>query len=109
MTHSMYCPNPLCQARNPVNQRSCQNCGTHIPYHYLWVGNFREIAPLAVNQLFDSRYLILENQVLLDTKPNQSGKFIQEMDEWAIRYAELFPYRQHVPQIYSYIVLSTSA
>jgi protein phosphatase len=104
----MYCPNPLCQARNPVNQRSCQNCGTHIPYHYLWVGNFREIAPLAVNQLFDSRYLILENQVLLDTKPNQSGKFIQEMDEWAIRYAELFPYRQHVPQIYSYIEIIQS-
>lgn len=103
MTHSIYCPNPLCQVPNPVQRQSCQNCGTHIPYHYLWLPNLKKIQPSAANRLFEDRYLILANQIVLDTKPSQVGKFIQEMDEWAIRHAELFPHRQHVPQIYSYI------
>jgi protein phosphatase len=53
--------------------------------------------------LITDRYLVLQPQILLDTKPSHTPCFISEVDDLAIRYAELFPYRSQIPQIYGYI------
>ncbi|MBE9030335.1 serine/threonine-protein phosphatase [filamentous cyanobacterium LEGE 11480] len=103
MAQSIYCPNPLCQAANPVEHRSCQTCKTAIPHHYLWLPNSRGIAGKQSGDLVDERYLILRSQVVLDTKPSNVPLFVEEIDNWAIRYAELFPYKAHIPQIYGYL------
>jgi serine/threonine protein phosphatase PrpC len=55
------------------------------------------------NELVSDRYLIIKPQILLDTKPSHTPIFIHEVDDLATRYAELFPYRSQVPQIYGYI------
>jgi protein phosphatase len=103
--HSIYCPNPLCQAENSVEQRSCQACGTTIPHHYLWLPNPAGMAGSKTGELIVDRYLVLKPQILLDTKPSHTPIFINEVDDQAIRYAELFPYRSQIPQIYGYIQL----
>jgi protein phosphatase len=54
-------------------------------------------------ELIVDRYLVLKPQILLDTKPSHTPIFINEVDDLAIRYAELFPYRSQIPQIYGYI------
>ncbi len=54
-------------------------------------------------ELVSDRYLIIKPQILLDTKPSNPPIFMHEVDDLAMRYAELFPYRSQVPQIYGYI------
>jgi protein phosphatase len=54
-------------------------------------------------ELVNDRYLIIQPQILLDTKPSHTPVFIHEVDDLATRYAELFPYRSQIPQIYGYI------
>jgi protein phosphatase len=103
MAHSIYCPNPLCQAENSVEQRSCQVCGTAIPHHYLWLPNVAGMNGGKPGGLVNDRYLIVKPQILLDTKPSHTPLFIHEVDDVATRYAELFPYRSQIPQIYGYV------
>jgi protein phosphatase len=61
------------------------------------------MANKATGELIVDRYLVLAPQIVLDTKPSHTPIFIHEVDDLAIRYAELFPYRSQVPQIYGYI------
>ncbi len=54
-------------------------------------------------ELVNDRYLIIQPQILLDTKPSHTPIFIHEVNDLAMRYAELFPYRSQIAQIYGYI------
>lgn len=102
MGHSVYCPNPLCQATNSIGQRSCKNCGTNIPHHYLWIPNHQGTSDRSIGDLIDDRYLITAQQIVLDTKPSHIQVFTEDVNDIAIRYAELFPYKSNIPQIYAY-------
>jgi protein phosphatase len=97
---TLYCPNELCQAPNPLTHKFCQRCSTPLPKRYLWaVADGMSLAH--PGELLADRYLVISKSVLLDTKPG----FLPETPEvdslQIIRpYLRLFPYRLHVPQVY---------
>lgn len=103
MSHPIYCPNPLCQADNPVERRLCQTCGSAIPHRYLWLPDITGMGNTEAGTLLNGRYLVIQPQILLDTKPGQTPLFTERLDDWAIRYAELFTHQNHIPQIYGYL------
>lgn len=104
MTESMatiQCSNPECQTPNPLKNKVCEQCKTPLLKRYLrplgdWVNAFN------VGQLIDERYLLKSNQVILDTLPGVPPKFTEDIPEPIRKYLRLFPYRCHLPQIYSY-------
>ncbi|MDY6900784.1 MAG: protein phosphatase 2C domain-containing protein [Cyanobacteriota bacterium] len=104
---TLYCPNELCQAANPLTHKFCQRCSTPLPKRYLWavadslvVGNSGE--------LLQERYLIIEHNVLLDTKPGILPEIPEQQKLDDIKsYLRLIPYRLHVPQVYGLLSLDT--
>jgi protein phosphatase len=104
---TLYCPNELCQAANPLTHKFCQRCSTPLPKRYLWavaeqagVGNSGE--------LLQERYLIIEQNVLLDTKPGILPQIPEQQKLDDIKsYLRLIPYRLHVPQVYGLLSLNT--
>jgi protein phosphatase len=103
---TLYCPNELCQAPNPLTHKFCQQCRTPIPKRYLWmvrdgenVGNSGEILA--------DRYLVVSQSVLLDTKPGFTHEAPGLENLESIRpYLRLIPYRLHVPQVYGVLQLA---
>jgi protein phosphatase len=95
------CPNPNCQAANAVGDDQCNECGMIIPHRYLWItsNNGKIYQP---NELIADRYLVIQSGVVLDTKPHESPLFPEEIDEESTYYAELFPYRNQVSQIFGF-------
>jgi len=65
---TLYCPNELCQAANPLTHKFCQRCSTPLPKRYLWVvGDSLSIG--STGEILADRYLIINQSVVLDTKP----------------------------------------
>ncbi len=102
---TLYCPNELCQAANPLTHKFCQRCSTPLPKRYLWavadnsVGNSGE--------LLQERYLIIKHNVLLDTKPGILPQIPEQQKLDDIKsYLRLIPYRLHVPQVYGLLSLN---
>jgi serine/threonine protein phosphatase PrpC len=56
-----------------------------------------------VGTLLDSRYLIVQSRILLDTKPGNPPLFTKGLNQLARHYAELFSYKAYIPQIYGYL------
>ncbi|MDJ0510648.1 MAG: protein phosphatase 2C domain-containing protein [Crocosphaera sp.] len=110
MTESMatiQCSNPECQTANPLENKVCEQCGTPLLKQYLrplgdWVNAFNE------GQFIDKRYLLKSNQVILDTLPGVPPEFTEDIPEKIRKYLRLFPYRCHLPQIYTYYSLPRS-
>jgi protein phosphatase len=101
---TIQCPNPTCQASNPLTDESCQKCGAHIPRRYLRaMGDWFKVYHLG--ELLENRYLIKNKdfRVVLDTKPGLHPEAPDEMPARLLYYLKLFPYRLHIPHIYSYI------
>jgi protein phosphatase len=98
----IYCQNALCQASNKRGRLSCERCGNHIPHRYLWVLDPKALKGKNPGDLLADRYYYLHSQILLDTKPSHIPLFPSEIDETAVRYAEMFRYRNNVPQIYGF-------
>ncbi len=102
---TLYCPNELCQAPNPLTHKFCQQCRTPLPKRYVWavgdegsVGNSGEILA--------DRYLVIRQSLLLDTKPGLVPQ-APELESQAISpYLRLIPYRLHIPQLYGVLPLT---
>jgi protein phosphatase len=97
------CPNPECQAPNPVSQNFCAHCRTAIPKVYLWtVGE--DASSLKVGQtLANNRYIVVNSRVLLDTKPGWQPESVDKAPEYITPYLRLVGYRPHIPQVYGSI------
>jgi protein phosphatase len=103
---TLYCPNEICQAPNPLTHNFCQRCSTPLPKRFLWavadglnLGN--------PGQILATRYLVIDKSIILDTKPGFLPQTPDPEKLQAIRpYLRLIPYRLHVPQVYG--VLSVS-
>jgi protein phosphatase len=103
---NLYCPNELCQAPNPLTHKFCQRCSTSLPKRFLWavadglnLGNPGEILA--------TRYLVIDKNILLDTKPGYLPQIPDSEKLQSIRpYLRLIPYRLHVPQVYGVVSLS---
>jgi protein phosphatase len=96
---TLYCPNELCQAPNPLNHKFCQQCRTPLR-RYLWVE--REGLNVAKpGEILAERYLVINKSVVLDTKPGLLPQMPQLENLQAIKaYLRLIPYRLHTPQVY---------
>ncbi|MBW4617085.1 MAG: protein phosphatase 2C domain-containing protein [Desmonostoc vinosum HA7617-LM4] len=97
---TLFCPNENCQAANPLTHKFCQRCSTSLPKIYLWA----VVDDLSVGKPGESladRYLIINQSLLLDTKPGFLPQ-PSELDNLQIvrTYLRLIPYRLHVPQVY---------
>ena len=97
------CPNPECQAPNIVSHNFCAHCRTAIPKIYLRViGD--DAANLKVGQMLaNNRYLVVDRQVLLDTKPGWQPEGGDQVPEDIVPYLRLIGHRPHIPQVYGSI------
>ncbi|MBD2609139.1 protein phosphatase 2C domain-containing protein [Scytonema hofmannii FACHB-248] len=104
---TLYCPNELCQAPNPLTHKFCQQCRTPLPKRYLWVVGDGESVGNSGETLAD-RYLVINESVLLDTKPAFAHDTPGLENFQSIRpYLRLIPYRLHVPQVYGVLQLAS--
>jgi protein phosphatase len=99
----MYCPNPLCQTGNERGKLCCDRCDTAIPHRYLWLTDPEPLGNKQRGDLISDRYCWIDHQILLDTKPNDSPIFPDKIDDVLVRYAELFPFRINIPQVYGFL------
>ncbi|MDJ0598692.1 MAG: serine/threonine-protein phosphatase [Crocosphaera sp.] len=98
---TIQCSNPECQTINASENRVCEKCETPLLKRYLrplgdWVKSLEE------GQWVDERYLVISHQVVLDSQPAISPEFSEDIPEKIRKYLRLFPYRLHLPQIYTY-------
>jgi serine/threonine protein phosphatase PrpC len=102
------CPNPTCQAPNPLSHNFCQKCRTPLPKFYLWaLGDGTDAYP--VGKLIADRYLVKDRRILLDTKPGLLPQTTETIPEAIVPYLKLFPYQPHTPQIYGLLTLGDSS
>ncbi len=98
---TIQCSNPECQTINSLQNLVCKKCETPLLKRYLRpLGDWVE--SLEMGQLIDERYLLIDYQVVLDTKPGIPPEFSENIPEKIRKYLRLFPYRLHLPQIYTY-------
>jgi protein phosphatase len=102
------CQNPECQAPNPASHNFCAHCRTAIPKVYLWtVGE--DASSLKIGQtLANNRYVVVNNRVLLDTKPGWQPEVVERVPEFITPYLRLIGHRPHVPQVYGSIAYNRS-
>lgn len=98
------CPNLRCRAANLEGDRVCQTCGTSIPLRYLWVANSQSNPYKAGDKILD-RYLFKTPQVVLDTHPGLPISSAFDITDSVLPYLKLFPFRLHLPQLYSLLKL----
>ncbi|PZD73701.1 Serine/threonine phosphatase stp [Acaryochloris thomasi RCC1774] len=96
---TLYCPNPRCQAKNTELDPQCQECGSALPKRYLWVMGL-DGKP---GETLADRYAFRGPNVVLDTQINLPLKLNTDLPNGLIPYLKLFPYRLHVPQLYTVI------
>ncbi|MDJ0660482.1 MAG: serine/threonine-protein phosphatase [Crocosphaera sp.] len=98
---TIQCSNPECQTINPLENLVCEQCETPLLKRYLRpLGDW--VKSLEVGQLVDERYVLLSHQAVLDSKPGIPPEFSEDIPEKIRKYLRLFPYRLHLPQIYTY-------
>lgn len=96
---TLYCPNPKCQAKNTELDPVCQECGSALPKRYLWViGSTGK-----PGETLTDRYVFRGPQVVVDTQTSLPVKLTTDLPNGLIPYLKLFPYRLHVPQLYTVI------
>ncbi|BBD61567.1 hypothetical protein NIES2109_43950 [Nostoc sp. HK-01] len=102
---TLYCPNELCQAANPLTHKFCQRCSTPLPKRYLWVvGDVLNVG--SPGEILADRYLVLNKSVVLDTKPGLLPQGLETEKVQTIRaYLRLIPYSLHIPQVYGVLSL----
>ncbi|MBD2437076.1 PP2C family serine/threonine-protein phosphatase [Nostoc sp. FACHB-110] len=102
---TLYCPNELCQAANPLTHKFCQRCSTPIPKRYLWaMGDGLNVG--SPGEILADRYLVINKSVVLDTKPGLLPQGLEIENLQTIRaYLRLIPYRLHIPQVYGVLPL----
>lgn len=93
------CSNTRCQAPNPQSNKFCQQCRTPLLRRYLWAIGEKS-SDFQAGELIDDRYLVVSQQVFLDTKPAIPPETPQEIPQNIAPYLRLSPHSLHIPQIY---------
>jgi protein phosphatase len=102
---TLYCPNELCQAPNPLTHKFCQQCRTPLR-RYLWVEK-EGLNVAKPGEILAERYLVINKSVVLDTKPGLLPQMPELESLQAIKaYLRLIPYRLHIPQVYGILPLT---
>jgi len=96
---TLHCPNYRCQAANPSTNTFCQNCRTPLQRRYLWVlGSGIEAYP--PESVIANRYVLVQERIVLDTKPATPPDTPPDIPEALLPYLRLSPYRLHIPQVF---------
>ena len=101
MSH-IHCINPQCNATNSVDESICQECNTPTTRRYLWVMD-GEAQCFEIQTLIDDRFYVINDKVVLDTKPQKIPTFGDDIPSEIIPYQRLFTQKLHLPQVYSAI------
>jgi protein phosphatase len=102
------CPNLRCRAANSEEASVCKVCGTSIPRRYLWVMGARSTpTPYQTGDMLLDRYLFKGSQVVLDTQPGLPLSSAFDITDDVLPYLKLFPFRLHIPQLYSLLKIET--
>ncbi len=96
------CPNVRCQAVNKLDSNFCQVCGTPLLRRYLWMVGVT-MTPQRIGETIDSRYLVVQPRLLLDTKPATSPETPENFPPEIGNYLQLFSQRLHIPQVYGLV------
>lgn len=102
------CPNPECQAPNILSHNFCAHCRTAVPKVYLWAIGEDAQSLKAGQMLANNRYLVVNRQVLLDTKPGWQPEGTDRVADDIIPYLRLIGHRPHIPQVYGSIPFNRS-
>ncbi|ERT07688.1 phosphatase 2C family protein [Lyngbya aestuarii BL J] len=74
----------------------------HMPKHYLLAVG-KGIETLPTGTLIADRYLLRQNCIVVDTRPEQFPEIPEGIPEEIAAYLRLFPYRLHLPVVYGLI------
>jgi protein phosphatase len=96
----IYCPNLKCRTANREGERLCKQCGASLPQRYLWVVGTKSAANPVERSLL-GRYLFRGPQVVIDTQPGIPLSSSFDVSDEILPYLKLFPFRLHLPQVYS--------
>ncbi len=96
----IYCPNLKCRAASPEGANVCQKCGARLPNRYLWVLGLEPDANSVKDTLVD-RYRYRGPQVVVDMQPGIPLASSFDITDDILPYLKLFPWRLHLPQVYS--------
>ncbi len=96
---TLYCPNLKCRAKNTELDPFCQTCGTALPKRYLWVIG----ATGKAGETLEDRYVFRGPRVVLDTQVGLPLKLAADLPTSLVPYLKLFPFRLHLPQLYTVI------
>jgi protein phosphatase len=96
----IYCPNLKCRTANPEGATVCQQCGARLPNRYLWVLGLEPDANRVKDSLVD-RYRFRGPQVVIDMQPGIPLASSFDITDDILPYLKLFPWRLHLPQVYS--------
>ncbi|WP_299409047.1 protein phosphatase 2C domain-containing protein [Acaryochloris sp. IP29b_bin.148] len=103
----LHCPNIRCRAVNTDRDQFCQKCGTYLPKRFLWVVGSRADL-FQVGDTLAERFLFRGPRVVFDTQPGLPLKMDVELPDTLVPYLKLFPYRLHIPQIYTLLALEAA-
>jgi protein phosphatase len=103
----IYCPNLKCRTANREGERLCKQCGTSLPQRYLWVVGTKSAADPVKSSLL-GRYLFRGPQVVIDTQPGIPLASSFDVTDDILPYLKLFPFRLHLPQVYSLLTIESS-
>jgi protein phosphatase len=102
------CQNFECQAPNPVSHNFCAHCRTAIPKIYLWaVGEDAQNLKMG-QMLANNRYIVVNDRVLLDTKPGWQPEVVERVPDHIAPYLRSIGHRPHIPQVYGSIPFTRS-
>ncbi|MBE9222901.1 serine/threonine-protein phosphatase [Cyanobacterium stanieri LEGE 03274] len=106
MVH-IHCINPQCNATNSLGDGICGECNSPTVRRYLWVMG-GEVQGFEGQTLIDDRFYVINDHVVLDTKPQKVPSFPDHVPSSIVPYQRLFPQRLHVPQVYGAIATANS-
>ncbi|MEB3295103.1 MAG: PP2C family serine/threonine-protein phosphatase [Synechococcales bacterium] len=97
----IYCTHPHCdRPENGIGAKVCANCGTPIPYQYLWA---IEAAHIPIGSIVGGqRYQVVAPQLWLDLQPGLTPLMPDQMPEALLPYLHLYSQRLHLPGLYGF-------
>lgn len=101
---TLHCPNTRCQVSNPQSNKFCKKCRTPLLRRYLWAVG-QGIDAYQPGDFIAGRYLLVQQQILLDTQPATPPDMPQEIPKGITPYLKLSPYGLHIPQVYGRLAL----
>lgn len=93
------CPNPKCEAPNALDNHFCQKCKTYVPRRYLWTVG-QQVGAESKGQLIGDRYLVVDRNILLDTKPGLIPLVVEDIPPFITSYLKLSGYQPQIPKVY---------